>query len=64
MTSTAAQPKPQGSHEIITANVQALIDQISQGRSEALTNYLAAMGRFHAYSFGNVMEIARQKPVT
>jgi len=27
-----------------------------------LTQYLAAMARFHTYSFGNVMLIARQKP--
>ncbi|WP_263409584.1 ArdC family protein [Terriglobus tenax] len=28
----------------------------------ALTNYLTAMSRFHNYSFGNVLEIARQMP--
>jgi hypothetical protein len=27
-----------------------------------LTQYLSAMGRFHNYSFGNIMLIARQKP--
>jgi hypothetical protein len=27
-----------------------------------LTAYLGAMGRFHRYSFGNILEIARQKP--
>jgi antirestriction protein ArdC len=27
-----------------------------------LTAYLMAMGRFHNYSFGNILEIARQKP--
>ena len=27
-----------------------------------LTQYLGAMARFHTYSFGNVMLIARQKP--
>ena len=32
------------------------------GQSDALTNYLTAMSRFHNYSFGNVLEIARQMP--
>jgi hypothetical protein len=56
------QPKPQTAKEVIAANVQALIEQLEQGHSEALTNYLTAMGRFHHYSFGNILEIARQKP--
>ena len=32
------------------------------GDSEGLTAYLTAMGRFYSYSFGNILEIARQKP--
>jgi antirestriction protein ArdC len=48
--------------EVIAANVQALIKQLEQGHSEGLTAYLVAMGRFHNYSFGNILEIARQKP--
>jgi antirestriction protein ArdC len=39
-----------------------LASALKQGKSEALTAYLAAMGRFHHYSFGNVMLIALQKP--
>jgi len=39
-----------------------LATALKQGKSEALTAYLAAMGRFHQYSFGNVMLIALQKP--
>ena len=53
----------QTAKEVIAANVQALIEQLEQGHSEALTAYLTAMGRFHTYSFGNILEIARQKPV-
>jgi hypothetical protein len=56
------QPKQQTAKEAIAANVQALIEQLEQGHSNALTAYLTAMGRFHNYSFGNVLEIARQKP--
>ena len=52
----------QTAKELIAANVQAPIDQLEQGHSEALTAYLTAMGRFHNYSFGNILEIARQKP--
>jgi antirestriction protein ArdC len=56
------QPKQQTAKEAITANVQALIEQLEQGHSEGLTAYLTAMGRFHNYSFGNILEIARQRP--
>ena len=56
------QPKPTTAKEVIAANVQALIEQLEQGHSEGLTVYLTAMGRFHNYSFGNILEIARQKP--
>jgi hypothetical protein len=54
--------KPQTSKEAIAANVKALIEQLEEGHSEGLTAYLTAMGRFHNYSFGNILEIARQKP--
>src|ERR1700709_2739935 len=55
-------PKPQTSKEVIAANVQLLIEQLEAGHSEGLTAYLTAMGKFHNYSFGNILEIARQKP--
>jgi len=48
--------------EIIAANVKSLIEQLEAGHSDALTAYLDAMSRFRSYSFGNVLEIARQKP--
>ncbi len=52
----------QTAKEVIAANVQALIEQLEQGHSEGLAAYLTAMGRFHNYSFGNILEIARQRP--
>jgi hypothetical protein len=52
----------QTAKEIIAANVKSLIEQLEAGHSDALTAYLDAMGRFHNYSFGNVLEIARQHP--
>jgi len=55
--------KPSTKQEIIAANIKLLIEQLEAGHSEALTNYLTAMSRFHRYSFGNVLEISRQMPV-
>ena len=48
--------------EVIAANVQSLIEQLEAGHSDALTAYLNAMSRFHNYSLGNILEIARQRP--
>ena len=57
------QPQPrQTAKEAIAANVKSLIEQLEAGHSDALTAYLDAMSRFHNYSFGNILEIARQKP--
>jgi hypothetical protein len=42
--------------------VQHLVESLESGHSEVLTDYLSTMARFHGYSFGNVMLIARQKP--
>lgn len=56
--------KPSTKQELIAANIKLLIEQLEAGHSEALTNYLTAMSRFHTYSFGNVLEIARQRAVT
>ncbi len=69
-TSTATpiseNPKPpQQRHttkDIIAANVKSLIEQLEAGHSHVLTAYLDAMSRFHNYSFGNILEIARQRP--
>jgi hypothetical protein len=47
---------------IIKEAVDFLIQQIEAGKSETLAAYLTAMARFHNYSFGNIVAIARQKP--
>ncbi|MGI9071701.1 MAG: ArdC family protein [Bryobacteraceae bacterium] len=39
-----------------------LASEIEAGKSEALKNYLATMGRFHRYSWGNVLLIHSQRP--
>jgi hypothetical protein len=54
--------KPTSKQELIATNIKLLIEQLEAGKSDALTNYLTAMSRFHSYSFGNVLEIARQMP--
>ncbi|AXC16379.1 protein of unknown function DUF192 (plasmid) [Acidisarcina polymorpha] len=60
--SASEKRKPASSKELIAANIQSLIEQLEAGHSEGLTAYLAAMGKFHNYSFGNILEIARQRP--
>ena len=62
-TDTAISSKrPATKQELIAANIKLLIEQLKAGKSDALTSYLTAMSRFHNYSFGNVLEIARQMP--
>src|SRR5580692_3432235 len=56
------QQQPKTAKEVIAANVQNLIEQLEAGHSDALTAYLNAMSRFHRYSLGNILEIARQRP--
>ena len=48
--------------ELIAEGIAALTAQLEAGNSAALTAHLATMARFHNYSFGNVMAIARQMP--
>src|SRR5579863_5114096 len=47
---------------LIKQAVDFLIQQLEAGKSETLTAYLNAMARFHSYSFGNILQIARQRP--
>ena len=48
--------------QLIKQAVDFLLQQLEAGKSETLTAYLAAMARFHRYSFGNILAIARQRP--
>lgn len=61
-SATIDSKQPTTKQELIAANIRLLIEQLEAGRSDALTNYLTVMSRFHRYSFGNVLEIARQMP--
>jgi len=39
--------------QITSKAIEELVAALNSGRSKALTNYLAAMGRFHRRSFGS-----------
>jgi hypothetical protein len=54
--------KDNPTQQLIKQAVDFLLQQLEARKSETLTAYLAAMARFHAYSFGNILAIARQRP--
>jgi len=56
-------PKDNPAQQVIKQAVDYLIEQLEQGKSEALTAYLTAMARFHTYSFANSLLIFRQRPM-
>ena len=47
---------------IIKQAVDYLVRQLEAGHSDMLAAYLRTMARFHNYSFGNILQIARQRP--
>lgn len=49
-------------HRIIHNALDRLDAALAEGHSEALSRLLAAMARFHRYSWGNVVLIASQRP--
>ena len=48
--------------EITDRATEQLVAALNAGRSEALSDYLNAIGRFHRYGLRNVQLIASQKP--
>ena len=54
--------KSEDASQLATSALDRLAQALQAGHSEALTAYLAAAGRFHSYSFRNVMLIASQRP--
>src|SRR5713226_8324038 len=42
--------------------ISRLLDALERGQSEVLKTYLAAMSRFHRYSWGNILLIYSQRP--
>ena len=61
-SSTGTPRNENATQKLIRENVDFLIQQLEAGRSDALTSYLMAMSHFHNYSFGNILQLARQKP--
>ncbi len=49
---------------LIKQAVDYLVEQLNAGHSDMLDAYLRTMARFHNYSFGNILQIARQRAVT
>ena len=47
---------------IIKQAVDYLVQQLEAGHSSTLAAYLRTMARFHNYSFGNILQIAWQRP--
>jgi len=56
------QPQKPSTQQVVSAAADRLLDALRQGRSEAMADYLRVMGRFHRYSFNNVLLIAQQRP--
>jgi len=54
--------KVEQAKQIVSKAIEELSQALERGHSETLRNYLAAIGRFHRYSLGNVMLIATQNP--
>ena len=50
--------------QLIKQAVDYLIEQLNAGHSDMLAAYLRTMARFHNYSFGNILQIGRQRAVT
>ena len=53
--------KDNPTQQLIKQAVDFLLQQLEAGKSETLTAYLAAMARFHSYSFGNILSIALRR---
>jgi len=54
--------KTKNNQELVKASIDALVQALEAGHSEALSAYLTAMSQFHNYSFQNILLIASQRP--
>ena len=62
LTERTKKMNSENAKKVTNQAIEQLITALNEGRSETLTHYLAAIGRFHRYSLRNVMLIASQKP--
>lgn len=58
----ADEPAEDRARSIADEALAKLAQQLKEGKGEALREYLAAMGRFHRYSWTNVLLIQTQRP--
>jgi antirestriction protein ArdC len=54
--------RTKNNQELVKASIDALVEALEAGHSEALSSYLTAMSQFHHYSFQNILLIASQRP--
>ena len=54
--------KIQQAKQTLDQHLQALADELREGRSEGLLRYLEFCAQFHRYSFGNLMLALAQRP--
>ena len=54
--------KREHARQLADRALDQLAEALERGQSETLQGYLRAMGRFHRYSFGNVLLIASARP--
>lgn len=54
--------KKEEAKKAIDEAVEQLAAALQRGKSDTLTEYLAAVSRFHKYSLGNILLILKQKP--
>ncbi|MBI1827244.1 MAG: DUF1738 domain-containing protein [Planctomycetes bacterium] len=54
--------KAEEAKKIVDQGLETLAAALECGQSESMKTYLTAMGRFHDYSWGNVLLIVSQKP--
>jgi hypothetical protein len=55
-------PAKDRADRIVEDATRRLVTELEAGRSDALREYLAAMGRFHRYSWTNTVLIQSQRP--
>jgi hypothetical protein len=54
--------RAEGIRKLVDTKLEELAKALEAGQSESLRHYLAAMGRFHSYSVGNILLIQMARP--
>jgi len=58
----ASKNRNKDTQELVKASIDALVEALEAGHSDALSAYLTAMSQFHNYNFQNILLIASQCP--